>query len=206
MPFAVSLPPGRRVLLLDAALALWAAAWIAMGVAVASSVDDLVVLPDAFTSVGGAIESSGRALGALELPVVGTPLRRPGAEIAAAGREVTARGRASRGEVEAASDLLGVAVALIPTLPLLLLYLPPRIGRELEAQALRRTLADGAGDPALERLLAERAAVSVSYRRLRQLGARPWRDLAEGRHRALAAEELRRLGVDEARLGRPRAG
>ena len=206
MPFAASLPTGRRVLLLDAALALWAAAWIAMGVAVASSVDDLVVLPDALTSAGGAIEGSGRAIGELELPVVGRPLRGPGAEIRATGREVTARGRVSRAEVEHASDLLGVAVALIPTLPLLLLYLPPRIGRELEAHALRRTLAEGAGDPALERLLAERAAVSVSYRRLRRLGARPWRDLQEGRHRALAAEELRRLGVDAAQLGSRRAG
>ena len=205
MPFAVSLSPGRRVLLLDAALALWVAAWIAMGVAVASSVDDLVVLPDTFTSAGGAIEGSGRALGALELPVVGRPLRRPGAEVREAGREVIARGRAGRDEVQQASDLLGVAVALIPTLPLLLVYLPPRIGRELEAQALRRTLAEGAGDPALERLLAQRAAVSVSYRRLRRLGARPWRDIEEGRHRALAAEELRRLGVDAARLGRRRA-
>nr|MDP8944057.1 phenylalanine--tRNA ligase subunit alpha [Actinomycetota bacterium] len=158
MPLSFSLPTGRRVLLLDAALALWAAAWIAMGVAVASSVDDLVILPDTFTSVGGAIEGSGRAIGALELPVVGNPLRRPGAEVREAGREVASSGRAGRDEVEHASNLLGLAIALIPTLPLLVLYLPPRVGRELEAQALRRTLGESAGDPALERLLAERAA------------------------------------------------
>ena len=201
MFFPRALPSGRKVLLTDAVLALWAAAWIAVGIAVADTVDDLVVLPNTFTSVGGAIEGSGKAMGSLELPIVGRPLRRPGREIAEAGREVTASGRSGRDDVEEASTVLGLAVALIPTLPLLLLYLPTRLGRELEAHALRRTLARGAGDPTLERLLAERAALSISYRRLLQLGERPWRDLDEGRYHLLAAEELRRLGVAERRLG-----
>ena len=199
MFFTPALPSGRRILLLDAVLALWAAAWIVAGVAVAGALDNLVVLPETFGPVGKAIDDSGRAIGSLEFPVLGDPLRAPGREISEAGQGVAAGGHAGRDEVEQASILVGLVVAVLPTLPLLLLYLPARVGRALEAHALRLALATGAGDPALERLLAQRAAASLSYRRLRRLG-QPWRDLEEGRHGALAAEELRRLGIARRRL------
>ena len=206
MFFPSTLPSGRGVLVLDALLAVWAAAWIAVGVAVAGTFDDLVVLPNTFGSVGAAIDSSGRAIGSLELPVVGNPLEAPGREISDAGREVARNGRSGRDEVERSATLLGLAVALVPTLPLLVAYLPSRVGREREAHALRLALAEGAGDPALERFLAHRAAMSLSYRRLHRMGARPWRDLDAGRHELLAAEELRRLGVARWRLGQGQAG
>ena len=194
------LPSGRKVLLLDLLLALWAAAWIAAGVAVADTVGRLTALTGGFRSVGAAIEGSGRALGGVEIPLVGRPLAVPGRVVQEAGREISASGRAGEDEVEDASNLLGLTVALIPTLPLALLYLPPRLGRARETAAVRRMLAEDGTDPRLARFLAERAAQRVSYTRLRRLGARPWRDIDEGAHEVLAREELRRLGLRPDRL------
>jgi hypothetical protein len=203
MPFAPALPSGRKVLLLDALLVLWVAAWIAMGLAVGDSVSRISRVTDGFFTVGGAIDATGRAIGSVSLPLLERPLAPAGRRVSQAGRSVLAQGRSGKREIDRASVLLGLSVALIPTLPILLFYLPPRLWRAREAAALRRLVAGARGDPVLERLLAQRAMASVPYARLRRLGDRPWLDFEEGRHRALAAEELRRLGLSPARLEEP---
>jgi hypothetical protein len=190
-----SLPRGRRVLLLDALVALWAAAWIAIGVVVHDKVEALTALTGGFDTVGGAIETSGRAIEGLRVPLIGRPLEGPGREVAEAGRSVTATGREARDDVETAAVLLGLTAALVPVLPLLLLYGPARYRRASDAASVRRMLAEAGGDPRVEWLLAERAVQRLSYRRLRDVSGGPVVDLEEGRYRALAHEELRRLGV-----------
>lgn len=195
-----ALPSGRKVLLLDLFLVLWTLVWIAVGINVADTVSELTVLNDGFVNVGEAIETAGGALRGIELPLVGSPLDDAAEAVQGAGQEVSASGRAGREEVERAAFLLGTAVALIPVLPLLLFYLPLRLSRQRDLSAVRAWLDHDASDPTLHRFLAERAAVHVPYARLRRLGDTPWRDLAEGRHEALAGEELRRLGLSPGRL------
>jgi hypothetical protein len=93
----------------------------------------------------------------------------------------------------------GAAIAPIPRLPVLLLYLPARVAatrerREIE-DALHRC------DPEeLDQLLALRAAAGQPLCWLRRHGGTPARDVREGEHRALADAELRRFGLE-----RPRA-
>jgi hypothetical protein len=194
-----SLPSGRRVLLLDVLVALWAAAWIAVGVVVHDKVEALTGLTGGFDTVGGAIETSGRAMEDLRVPLIGRPLEGTGREVAQAGRSVTGTGREARDDVETAAVLLGLTAALVPVLSVLLLYGPARYRRASDAASVRRMLAEAGGDPRVEWLLAERAVHRLSYRRLRAVSGGPIVDLEEGRYRALAEEELRRLGVSERR-------
>jgi hypothetical protein len=88
------------------------------------------------------------------------------------------------------SVLLGLAVAVIPSLPLLVLYVPLRAARLREA----------GDDPQLEELLARRAVQNLPYHRLARVTRTPWRDLADGRYAALAAAEKQRVGIRTARL------
>jgi len=99
--------------------------------------------------------------------------------------------RDSGSDVRKASIALGLAVWLVPTLPLLFLYAPARVVRGRETRALRGLVLDHPDDADLDRLLAARAVAHLPYRTLRRLGA-PW---AEGDHRALADAELAREGL-----------
>jgi hypothetical protein len=93
------------------------------------------------------------------------------------------------------SLLLGLAVFVAPTVPLLVLYVPLRVSQEREARAFRRALANGADDSAFEEFLARRAVQNLPYHRLRAITTNPWREIREGNFRPLADAELTRVGV-----------
>ena len=194
------LPSGPALFLTDSLAIAWVVLWVLLGIAAADAIKDLAGLTDSFSTVGEAVTDAGDAVGGIELPLVGDQLAQAADQLRDAGRDVIASGEAGRASIERTANLLGLAIALVPCMPLLLSYLPPRMAYAGEARALRRTLAAGAGDPLLERFLAERAAGTLPYRKLRRVSAEPWRDLDEGRYERLAAAELRRLGVRSARL------
>ncbi len=191
-----TLPTGRRLIALDVALALWAAVWLLLAMEVATEVRGLSDLSSTVSRVGTAVEESGKALSELtDLPLgVGDRLDEPSKRIVEAGRSAHSSGRSSRESVDSLSKLLAVALAVIPSLPLLGFYLPLRIGYVRERRALRRSVRRAAGDPDFEHLLARRALTNLSYHQLEKMGD-PWRDFEEGRHRDLADAELDRLGV-----------
>ena len=202
----LTLPSGRKVLALDVAVLVWSAAWILVGVAVAEAVGGLTELTAAFRSVGGAVEGVGQTLGSVDIPLVGEPLERASGAVRDAGRDIVARGEATRDGIERAAYLIGAVVALIPILTLLLPYAPARAARAVEAAALRRLVRIGAAldDPGFESFLAARALHGVPYARLRRIAERPWETDAPATRRALAEEELRRLGLSTRRLGNDR--
>ncbi len=190
-----SLPGGRRLLALDAAILIWTVAWIAAAIVVAVEVQDLGDLSDTVGTVGSAAEASGAALDVLgDLPVVGDAvgetLAGPAGEIQEAGRSAQESAQSTRRSVDVLSVLLGLAVALIPSTSLLVLYLPARISRVREAQAVEAARREAADDPAFHEFLARRAAQNLSFRRLDRVTAEPWRELAEGRFDRLARAEL----------------
>jgi hypothetical protein len=186
---------------MDLGLLAWAAGWIAVGVAIAIEVRGLAELSGTVGTVGGAVEASGAALGMLrDLPLVGGAFAAPAEGIQEAGRSARASGLESRQSIDALSTLLGLAVALIPSVPLVAAYLPARLARRNEARAVGHAYHQSGKDPAFTEFLARRAAQNLSYRRLSQASSEPWRDLAEGRFDGLAQAELERLGiVDESR-------
>jgi len=185
----------------DLLVVVWVVVWVLVGLAVADTVGELRSLSDTAADTGRAITESAATLESLaDAPLVGEQIGDAAGEVREAGEEITRSGNNTRGGVERLAVLLGLSVALIPTVPLLWAYLPARMARERERQALKRLVATGRGDPALKSLLAHRAAHSLSYRRLRRISDEPWRDLEEGRHDELARTELRRMGVSPAAL------
>ena len=199
------LPGGRAVLLTDALALAWVLLWVLLGLVVADAVRELTGLSDGFVTFGGSLDDAADAVATIELPLVGGGIDAAAESLRGAGRDVATSGESSRATIERTATVLGLAVALVPSLPLVIGYLPPRVGRAREAAALRRLVRDGDGDPALERFLARRAAETLSYRELRRVSPQPWRDLEQGRYEALADAELRRAGVTRppSRAARP---
>jgi hypothetical protein len=130
--------PDRRLRRLgaDALVTAWVAAWIVVAFAVAHEVGRLRDLSDTVVKAGVAVRTTGGALDSLRsLPFVGGRVGVVAVEVRAAGQSAVVSGRETRNSVSNLSTLLGLVSGLAPTLPLLAVYLPRRIG---EARARRK--------------------------------------------------------------------
>jgi hypothetical protein len=134
-----------------------------------------------------------RTLGSI--PFVGSRVSTVADQVEEAGRSAQASGRDSRDSTENLSVLLALSIALIPTLPLLGLYLPLRWVWTNDARAVRRALKRAPTDPLLIEFLARRAVSNFPYDKLLAVSPQPFRDLEEGRYDSLARLELDRLGI-----------
>lgn len=192
-------PRARRVL--DLALLVWVAVWIALGLAVAREVHGLSDLSETVVRTGIAVTESSSALEAVgDIPVVGDRVEEATTRVREAGESAQASGRSSQESVENLSLLLGLAIAVIPSLPIVGFYLPIRWSLAREARAVRQALAHGEEDRMLE-MLAGRAVHTLPYRLLQRVSRDPIGDLRAGRYGPLATAELTRLGLrDEAPL------
>ena len=180
---------------LDVALAIWAAFWIGIAAYTAYEVAALRTLGHTVVKAGAATESTGHALAAVgHLPFVGGRISQLAAQTIAAGASARASGASTASTVDQLAVLLGIAIALIPTVPLLGLYVPLRLGWRRDRKAVRGAVARWDGEPGLEAYLAQRALAHLPFEDLRALG----HDGTEGSppNAELAAAELRRLGLD----------
>ncbi len=180
--------PSRRVIvLLDVALVGWLLVWFAIAVSVAREVQGLAELSDTAAIAGAAIERTGQAIvGLQEAPFVGERVADVGAAIERAGESTRASARSSRDSIRDLTALLGISIALIPTLPLAALYVPLRIAWLRERGAMRRRLLRCHSDAVFKEFLARRAVQTLSFERLLAVSTDPWRDLEIGRYDDLA--------------------
>ena len=185
---------GRRRTLVDALVVVWILAWILVGIAAGRAIHRLSEVTDAERQAGVATQRAGDLLTSLgDVPLVGGRLKEGGATVREAGRSVIESADAANARWTTAGTLIGIAIAIIPSVPLLLFYLPGRVAFERDrfriASALR-----GGGDGTQE-LLATRAVTHMPYRQLLAISPDPVEDLRAGRHAALAEAELRRMGI-----------
>lgn len=111
-------PPNLR--LLDGFIGLWLVLWVTLGALTAVSLWQLSGLGDTVTTSGQAIVSSGEALESVgSVPVVGERPADLGRQVQSAGAEVSARGQDVKGQLRRLAVLLGLAIALLPTTPVL---------------------------------------------------------------------------------------
>lgn len=195
MPSAPAFLSARAMRRLDLALAIWAAFWIGIAVYTAYEVAALRTLSDTVAKAGAATEATGHALAAVgHLPFVGGRITELAAQTAAAGASARASGAAVAASIDRLAVLLGIAIALVPTVPLLALYAPLRLRCRRDRKAISRAVARWDGEPGLEAFLAQRALANLPFEQLRDLGY----DGTEGAptRSELAAAELRRLGLD----------
>ena len=187
---------------LNVALAIWAVFWVAIAAYTAYEVAALRTLSRTVVKAGAATESTGHALAAVgHLPFVGGQISDLAAQATAAGASARESGASTAATIDQLAVLLGIAIALIPTVPLLALYLPLTLSWRRDRKAVARAVAQWDGEPELEAFLAHRALAHLRFDELRE---------ASGSDAELAAAELRRLGLDDrarrvATWRRPRA-
>jgi hypothetical protein len=181
----------RRRHLADALVLAWVLVWAVAGYTAGRALDKVSEVTRSAEGAGAAVVRTGESIRDVEVPVAGRVFEDAGDTVIDAGRDAQAQARESGTSVRKASILLGLAVWLVPSLPLLFGYGPARTSRARETRALRALVRAHPDDPDLDRMLATRALAHLPYRRLRALGA-PW---ADGDHRALADAELAREGV-----------
>jgi hypothetical protein len=180
---------------LNVAIAIWAAFWIGIAAYTAYEVAALRTLSHTVVKAGTATVSTGHALAAIgHLPFVGGRISTLAAQAVAAGASARASGASTSTTIDQLAVLFGIAIALIPTVPLLALYVPLRISWRRDRKAVRRAVAQWDGEPGLEAFLAQRAVAHLPFHELRELGY----DGTEGSatDADLAVAELRRLGLD----------
>lgn len=185
----------RAMRVLNVAIAIWAAFWIAVAAYTAYEVAALRTLSHTIVKAGAATVSTGHALSALsQIPFVGGKLGSLAAQTIAAGVSARASGGSVATTIDQLAVLLGIAIGLIPTIPLLALYVPLRLSWRRDRKSIRAAVAQWDGEPGLEAFLAQRAVAHLPFHQLRQLG---YDGTAESASQAeLAAAELRRLGLD----------
>jgi hypothetical protein len=105
-------------------VAAWSLAWIGMGVWTRHEVLTLRELSETVVKSGAAVESTGTALRGLgSVPFVGHDVARIGRQATAAGLDAQRSGASSRSAVGRLATLLGVAIAVAPSVPMIALYI-----------------------------------------------------------------------------------
>lgn len=190
------MPRGRGLILLDVAVLLWAVLWIFIAVRVAQEVRDVGKISDTVARVGAAVADSGKAIEDLGgLPIVGGRIEDAGRPIREAGEQARQSAEQSSESANDLSLLLGIAIALVPSLPLLGVYLPQRLAMSRDRRAIKALVRTGEQRGELAMLLAHRAVVHLPLEALHGVSEHPYEDLRAGRFEALAKAELRRLGL-----------
>lgn len=189
-------PSPKTILVLDVLAAVWIAAWIFVGVALAREVRELTELSTTLEQAAGAIEQTGAGLRQVaDIPFIGGQIGAVAERVEETGARTRRSAVETRDSVESLSFALGAVAAVLPSVLLLALYLPMRVLWHREAAAVRRALRRDPASSGLQEFLARRAAATLPYHELKRISENPWRDLQEERYERLADAELARLGV-----------
>jgi len=103
-------------------VAAWTILWIVLGVVTWHEVRTLHRLSTTVVKSGFAVQQTGNALQGLRaIPFVGGDVARIGRQVTAAGIDARRSGHASASAVDNLATLLGIAIAIVPTVPMLVL-------------------------------------------------------------------------------------
>jgi hypothetical protein len=186
--------PQRSVRMIDVLVVVWTAAWIFLGVTVGLFVERLGAVGEGIGDAGAAVGRAGDAVGNLsDVPLVGGGFQELADRIGELGGGIVRSGRSLEDDVDALAVLVGGALVLGPTLPILALWVPPRFARERERRALRRSLRTADGGAIA--FLAQRAVSTRLFSELIAVTDDPVGDLRAERYEALATLELDHLGI-----------
>lgn len=187
---------GARRRIVSAVLAFWTVLWLVVGTVTGVQIRNLTRVSDSLAESGRALDTAGTALEALgRLPVVGEQPRRLGREVRGTAEEVRGAAASSRETVRWVSALVGVALVVIPVVPICGVYAVLRASDRRQRRGVARALEQSPPDPRLEEFLAHRALQHLDYDVLRRVSPDPWADLRNGAYRRLANAELTRLGL-----------
>ncbi|WP_412739755.1 hypothetical protein [Krasilnikovia sp. MM14-A1259] len=198
--YADRLPVAVRQIVTDLCVVLWIYLWIRAALWVHSTVLKLGVpgakLQSAGTSIADNLADVGGKVG--RVPVVGDQLTRPFTGASDAARSLADAGRQQQELVSTVALLIAFTVVVLPLTLVVLGWLPLRLRWMRRAGVASRVREQAAGRD----LLALRALTRRPLNELTRLGpdiAQSWRDGDPDAVDALAALELRSLGLRAAR-------
>ncbi|HSE10274.1 MAG TPA: hypothetical protein VLB29_16555 [Nocardioidaceae bacterium] len=185
--------------LTDAVVAFWVVLWLTIGVLTGTQIWSLASVSEAVEASATATDKAGEALQQLStIPLVPDTPGELGNEVRVAADEIaTSADRIDR-DVRQLAVLVGVSIVLVPTAPVLFIYLPWRLRWRRTVESVREEVARRGRSPELDAYLAHRAVTEMGYRELTSVSRDPVGDLLAGRHAALADEQLRRFGLPAA--------
>ena len=194
--YADRLPTALRQLLTDIAVVIWAYAWVRAGFWVHDQVQRLAApgrkLQDSGTGIADNLADAGDRVGGV--PLVGDELTEPFTRAAEAARSLADAGREQQEIVGNLALALALLLVAVPLSLVLFLWLPRRL-RWMRRAGVAAAVRDR---PAGRDLLALRALAGRPLDQLARLGpdiAQSWRDGDPAAVEALAALELRDLGL-----------
>lgn len=171
---------------------LWVVLWLIVGILAAVTIWRIAGIGDTISTSGQALDTAGRAINRVaSVPVIGDQAGELGDQVVTTSAEVSSRGQEVKGELRQLAVLLGIFLVLVPTLPVLALYLPARLRRRRELEQLRGALGERHRD--LDVLLAHRALDNLTVGELRSMSVETG-GIAD-QVRPLADAELARLGL-----------
>jgi hypothetical protein len=186
----------RAIRTWDVILSVWVVMWSAIALVIAFEIHDLTRISDTLVDSSEVLEETGVVLTSLrDVPVVGDRVEDVEREIIEAARSARISGDASRNNITRLSVLLGLAIAFLPTVPVVGLYVPLRVSWNRDVRAVLKALRESGDDPTFREILARRAAERLPFHQLVDVSSDPWRDLERGHYDALSRAELRRLGI-----------
>ena len=189
------LPSARSLHRWDATATVYVVVVVGAGLFAGRQIWSLAELHRGLLDAADALDLTARAIGLLgQVPLIGSGADQLAGSVADTSAQIRTSAVAARADVRSLALVIGAAIALLPIVPVLVLYVPLRMARQRELRGLRRLLADQP-DPVLIEHLARAALHRVPYAELRRVSGAPWRDVDQGRHLLLAAAELRRLGL-----------
>jgi hypothetical protein len=192
---ALRIPATPRITSPDVALALWAAIWIALAIAVVQNTRDVAQLGGTVSQTGAAVSDVGGVIDSI--PLVPSDVSGASESVQQAGASAEVSGNDGEDAANRLGIYLGIAIAVIPSVPLIGLYLPIRFSRIREARFARRSLVMFGHDARFQEFLARRAVENLPYEEIMAVSEQPWEDMKQGRFRALAAAELDRLEIQQ---------
>ena len=184
----------RTARTIDIVLLLWLLLWCLVGYTLGHAVNKLSRLSDGVINAGEGVSNAAGALdGLADVPLVGGGIAAITDKIDGLGQGTVDKGEASKDAIFNVSLLIGLVVALGPTLPLIVIWLVIRAPLARERRRIGAAL--DANDAGILGYLAMRAATRFSYAKLTAASTDPWGDLHAGRHEPLATLEIKRLGL-----------
>jgi hypothetical protein len=197
--YADRLPTAVRQLLTDLLVVFWVYAWIRAGIWINDMVQKLGVpgqkLQQAGTGIAGNLSDIGGKVG--RVPLVGDDLTAPFNRAADAANSLAEAGRQQQEVVGNLALAMALLIIAVPLALVLFLWLPLRL-RWMRRAAVAVKVRD---EPAGQDLLALRALAGRPLNELVKLGpdiAQSWRNGDAAAVRALAALELKDLGLKPA--------
>ena len=169
----------QRIVAIDFLVIAWLLVCVLVGVWAAKRINHLGTLGDGLIDAGQSISGVGDWVGGLdEIPLIGGGFGAIADRIDGLANSAVQKGEQGKEAVWRAALGVGIFLSVLPTLPILIFWIPARVSIERERNSLRAALR--AREPGVWEYLARQAADDMSFRELRAKSDDPWEDIRQG--------------------------